>query len=167
MKRKKQTNSIYKWLFILVLGFLIGLPIGRYSVSQQKNNTKIEITVRKDSIATKRDTVYAHKKAELSLNDKNLMAELKKDNIKHPEIVLAQAKLETGHYTSEVLKTHNNLFGLRKGSHYRRFRHWTESIKAYKNLVQSKYKGGNYYVFLEKIGYAEDPTYTDKLRYFI
>ena len=42
MKRKKQTNSIYKWLFILVLGILIGLPIGRYSVSQQKNNTKIE-----------------------------------------------------------------------------------------------------------------------------
>ena len=167
MKRKKQTNSIYKWLFILVLGILIGLPIGRYSVSQQKNNTKIEITVRKDSIATKRDTVYAHKKAKLSLNDKNLMAELKKDNIKHPEIVLAQAKLETGHYTSEVLKTHNNLFGLRKGSRYRRFRHWTESIKAYKNLVQSKYKGGDYYVFLDKIGYAEDPTYTDKLRYFI
>ena len=165
MVRTNKNLNVFKWLFILVLGILIGLPIGRYSVSPP--STKVEVTVHKDSVVTKKDTLYVIKRPKPSLNDKNLLAELKKEHIKHPEIVLAQAKLETGHYTSEVLKTHNNLFGLMKGDHYRRFNHWTESVKAYKKLVQDKYKGGNYYAFLNKLGYAEDPTYTDKLNCFI
>lgn len=92
------------------------------------------------------------------------MSELKRNKIKHPDIVLAQAKLETGRYTSNVCKTHNNLFGLKRGNRYRSYRHWTESVRAYKKLIQSRYKGGNYYAFLERIGYASYPNYTLKLR---
>ena len=36
---------------------------------------------------------------------------------------------------------------------------WEESVKAYKDYVQYKYKGGNYYDFLNRIGYAEDGSY--------
>ena len=82
-------------------------------------------------------------------------------------VVLAQAKLETGNFTSKVCKSKSNLFGLRKGKHYRSYNHWTESVKDYKRLVQSKYKGGDYFAFLNLIGYAEDPNYLIKLKNII
>ena len=34
-------------------------------------------------------------------------------NFPYPDIVIAQAKLETGHFKSEVFKMNNNLFGMR------------------------------------------------------
>ena len=60
----------------------------------------------------------------------------------------------------------NNLFGLRSpadGSYYN-FDTWEESVKAYRDYVQYKYRSGNYYTFLNRIGYAENRTYTLKLR---
>lgn len=41
---------------------------------------------------------------------------------------------------------------------------WEESIKAYKDYVQYKYKGGNYYNFLDGIEYAEDGEYINKVK---
>ena len=96
--------------------------------------------------------------------DQQVYDELKKYNIKHPRIVLAQAKLETGNYTSKLCKRHGNLFGLRKKGGYVKFGSWQESVKAYRNWVQYKYKGGDYYVFLKKIGYASDPRYIEKVK---
>lgn len=43
------------------------------------------------------------------LNEVNLKAELLKHNIPHADIVLAQAKLETGNFKSKLVRTHNNL----------------------------------------------------------
>lgn len=42
----------------------------------------------------------------------NLLAEIKKNNIKFPKIVLAQAILETGWFKSSVCRNKHNLFGL-------------------------------------------------------
>ena len=36
-------------------------------------------------------------------------------------------------------------------------------MKAYKDYVQYKYKGGDYLLFLKRIGYAEDPDYIIKV----
>ena len=99
-----------------------------------------------------------------TLNDSTLMAELVKNDIKYPQIVLAQAKLETGNYKSKLCRVHGNLFGLNSRKGYRKYGHWTESVKAYKKLIQSRYKGGDYYAFLTKIGYAEDKNYIRKLK---
>ena len=93
-------------------------------------------------------------------------------NVKHPEIVYAQAVLETGNFTSEKCKMYNNLFGLydSKRKRYYRFKHWTHSVKAYVDMIQYKYKGDNskppndYYRFLQKIGYAKDTQYIQKLK---
>lgn len=91
----------------------------------------------------------------------NLYAEIIQNDIQHPKIVLAQAILETGWFTSPVCRNKHNLFGLtnpRTGKYFE-FGHWTESVRAYYTKVQYKFKGGNYLLWLRKIGYAEDPNY--------
>ena len=91
----------------------------------------------------------------------NLYREIVRNGILYPEIVLAQAILETGRFRSSLCRNRNNLFGLtnpRTGKYFE-FGHWTESVRAYYTKVQYKYKGGNYLLWLRKIGYAEDPNY--------
>lgn len=91
----------------------------------------------------------------------NLLAEIKKNGIKYPKIVLAQAILETGWFKSSVCRHKHNLFGLTnpRTKTYYEFNHWTESVKAYMIKVQYRYSGGNYLLWLKKIGYAEDKGY--------
>lgn len=96
-----------------------------------------------------------------------LMEALLYYDIKHPEIVYAQAVLETGNFKSQLCVQHNNLFGLynSKQSRYFKYNHWSESVKGYKNMIQNRYKPPNdYYKFLNNIGYAEDPRYINKLK---
>ena len=91
----------------------------------------------------------------------NLYKEIIRNGILYPKIVLAQAILETGWFRSSVCRNKHNLFGLtnpRTGKYYE-FNHWTESVRAYYTKVQYKYKGGNYLLWLEEIGYAENPMY--------
>ena len=91
----------------------------------------------------------------------NLYKEIIRNGILYPKIVLAQAILETGWFRSSVCRNKHNLFGLtnpRTGKYYE-FNHWTESVWTYYTKVQYKYKGGNYLLWLDKIGYAEDPKY--------
>lgn len=97
----------------------------------------------------------------------SLMDALLYYEVKHPEIVYAQAILETGHFKSNLCINHNNLFGLynsRKQEFYT-FNHWTDSIEAYIKYIQYRYIPPNdYYEFLDNIGYAEDPNYINKLK---
>ena len=153
MIRNKQAN------YHLIYCFIIGLLLGYYVFPKQQpnNDVKLKITIIKDSVKVQKTSM-------LPLNEKNLKKVLKDNNIHHSNIVLAQAKLETGNFTSKVCKSKGNLFGLRKGKHYRYYKHWSESVKAYKKLIQSRYKGGDYLAFLNNIGYASDPNYSIKLK---
>lgn len=102
--------------------------------------------------------------AELTLE--NLYAILEKYNVQCPKIVAAQALLETGNFSSDLCMEGHNLFGLRHpsdGSYYT-FDNWEQSVKAYRDDVQYKYSGGDYYAFLRRIGYAEDKAYTKKVK---
>lgn len=96
----------------------------------------------------------------------NLYAELKRQGVRHPKIVLAQALLESAYFRSKLTTTHNNIFGIRKrNGDYQSFRHWTCAVTAYRDLVQYKYREGRetYTQFLSRIGYAEDPAYINKV----
>ena len=87
--------------------------------------------------------------------------------LKHKDIVYAQAVLETGHFKSKVCLKYNNLFGLynSKEKRYCKFKHWTESVVAYKEWIQKKYQPpNNYYAFLEEMNYASDKEYISTLK---
>lgn len=88
-------------------------------------------------------------------------------NVQHPNIVYAQALLETGYFKSNVCKTYNNLFGLynSRTKDYYKFEHWSESVIAYLSYIQYRYNPNkDYYQFLSDINYAEDPEYINKLK---
>lgn len=92
--------------------------------------------------------------------------------IKHPDIVYKQALLETGYLTSYNYRKRNNLFGFRHPKYvtntnkygYFIFSDPYESVRYYKLWQDKKYKGGNYYLFLKTVGYAEDSLYIYKLK---
>lgn len=103
---------------------------------------------------------------------KGLMEALEYYEVKHPQIVYTQAVLETGHFKSDLCLNSNNLFGLydSKNKRYYSFDHWANSVEAYVEMVQYKYRGdeeeppNDYYKFLNDIGYAEDTLYISKLK---
>ena len=117
-----------------------------------------------DSIPVVEDTVpnFMNKPPQ-----EGLMKALVHYEVAHPEIVYAQAVLETGHFKSDLCLNDNNLFGLynSKRGKYHKFDHWTESVIAYKDFIQYRYKPPeDYYKFLQRIGYAEDSNYISKLK---
>lgn len=93
-----------------------------------------------------------------------VLQEIKRQNIPHPAIVLAQARLETGNFKSDYYRRTRNLFGIKKGGKYAIYRNWRDSVMDYKRLVSSRYDGGSYYSFLRRINYASDPNYIEKLK---
>mgnify|MGYP002627239197 FL=1 len=103
---------------------------------------------------------YNGESHELSLA--NLIDVIEEVGLNNQLFVLAQAVLETGHFTSPVCKNYHNLFGLYDSKHkdYYRFARWEDSVVGYQKFIQYRYNGGNYLQFLKRIGYAEDPRYT-------
>ena len=93
-------------------------------------------------------------------------AEIHRQGLPHPHIVLAQARLETGNFRSDRCKRDKNLFGIKHGNRYARYSTWQDSIKDYKQRISARYKGGDYYAFLKRIGYASDKLYISKLKQF-
>jgi flagellum-specific peptidoglycan hydrolase FlgJ len=107
-------------------------------------------------------------------------SQIKDLNIQHPHIVLAQARLESGNFSSELFKKTNNLFGMGVASRrantsngsYNKFSTYSsirECIIDYA-LWQSRYASNlTYDEYLAKLGstYAEDPDYIKKLEKII
>lgn len=149
-------SNILKYLIGICADIVIGVASALWFQAMKKETKK-----------AKEEVVNVKwRQTHFILNEENLYSELVAQGVDFPEIVQAQAILETGNYKSKACKVYNNLFGLRKpdGSYYK-FNSWQESIKAYKDWVQDKYTPPNdYYDFLDSIGYAEDESYTDKLR---
>lgn len=98
--------------------------------------------------------------------------------IPYPHIVLAQAKLETGNFTSTIFEENNNLFGMKK-AYFRpststgvnrghaKYKNWKDSVldfALYKAYVARDLTEQEYYSLLQG-SYAEDPLYTDKVKF--
>lgn len=82
-----------------------------------------------------------------------------------PEIVLKQALHESSHFKSKGARNKNNILGLMlpNGKALRYFESVTDCILFYKEHVQIRYEGEEYFRFLKRIGYAKDPKYKKKV----
>lgn len=114
-------------------------------------------------------------------NELKLIAKLKELNVKFPYIVLAQAKLETGNFTSKIFKENNNLFGMREAkqrittaqgteNNHAYYHSWQESVLDYA-FYQCRYLSGisteaQYFNYLKQ-SYAEDTSYVNRLQTII
>jgi flagellum-specific peptidoglycan hydrolase FlgJ len=98
-------------------------------------------------------------------------------NIRYPHIVLAQAQIETGHFTSPIFKENNNLFGMKvakkrpttnkgeeKGHAY--YDTWKESVvdyAFYSAQYLSDIKTEKEYLQYLRQNYAKDTSYVPKI----
>lgn len=105
--------------------------------------------------------------AQSRLNVDSVFNYICKSGIKHPEIVIKQAVLETGWFKSPFLMSRNNIFAFRTKK-YLRFDNWKACVDYYKNWQDRKYKDTteNYYDFLVRIKYAtpEYPKHLKKIK---
>jgi flagellum-specific peptidoglycan hydrolase FlgJ len=92
--------------------------------------------------------------------------QIKAKKIKHAEIVYAQYRLETGNGVSKAFREYNNAFGFTLKGKLMRFKSVNECVEYYKAWQAKRYVKGDYYVFLQKIGYAEDNKYIELLKQF-
>lgn len=109
----------------------------------------------------------------------NLKLALRHYSIQCPEVVLAQAILETGNFTSVIFLEQNNLFGMKHprlrdtvscGSDrdHAMYDHWLDSVIDYKLWQDYRLpEVESYYAFLKDRGYAEDVLYFRKLKEII
>ena len=162
-------NDITNRLCYLLIGLIIGVVVTLISVPKNtpkpsENTIRIEMVKDSVKVTSKDKNVKVAQVKPKVLNETNLKEELIKNDIPHANIVLAQAKLETGNFKSNLVHTHQNIFGLKKGNRYRRYSHWTECVEDYKKCISNRYSGGSYYAFLNRIGYASHPNYSELLK---
>jgi len=122
-----------------------------------------------------------------------MVAEFSPENLKEllillkapePDIILKQAKLESGWFTSRLFKYHNNLFGMHyprtrdtysdrytiadNGSRVASYGSWQSSVLdllLYFEYYESRgYSTEDYYTFLVRVGYCEKGTYVNILK---
>lgn len=117
---------------------------------------------------------------EAQFSEQALIAEIGVLNFKFPHIVLAQAKLETGYFSSNIFRENNNLFGMKRprvrptyavgeNRGHAVFEHWQDSVKDYRlysHLYMDFDSEWQYYNYLARV-YAEDPNYVNKVKYII
>lgn len=114
-------------------------------------------------------------------SEEKLIAKIEKLNFRFPYIILAQAKLETGNFSSLSFVNANNMFGMKQaksrantaegtGYGHAYYDSWIESLydyalyyNAYLNKLRTE---AQYYSYLSQ-NYAQDPNYVSKLKQII
>lgn len=148
-KTKYNINS-FKYIFLIIF------PLLSYTVL---SNSKIKIH--------KGPYIQLLGNQDIVLEDSIILKELKDNKILFPEIVLAQAHLETGNFTSQICKENHNLFGIKyinrkpfqvkELNNHCYYNSYKDCIKDYKLTQQ-------YYLANIDKRYAEDSNYSQKLK---
>lgn len=143
------------WLFILVIVFVFGYGV--------KSIIKDLIPDKETITAIPEHPYYLLE----DVNEEVLYNTLVHYEFPNPEIITAQAILETGNFKSKLCLDHNNLFGLydSRKMEYMHFDSWLSCVFGYRKYILNRYKDGeDYYNYLVRIHYAEDPEYIAKLK---
>lgn len=150
----KHVNLALMVIFIVPILLAVGCMFDRCTAKEKTNKEKIEVVS---------DTIQL---TSLELNKENFHFACEQLGISHPEIVYAQAILESAHFDSALYHRSNNMLGLYNSYKkcYYKFNHWSDCLVAYRDKVQYKYTGGDYYTFLRDLPYAADKNYTKKVK---
>jgi flagellum-specific peptidoglycan hydrolase FlgJ len=154
---------------IIIIVFILGLILGVYLTHTT--------TIKSKNIQHN----------EYQTNDSSITEHLKycftKHKIKFSHIVLAQAKLESNNFKSDIFKTNNNMFGMKVPAqrftfaindadfaNYAKFANLEDCVRDYKSwqktyatLITTE---DGYFQLLNNI-YAEDTDYVNKLKKLI
>lgn len=167
-----ESITSYKlWLSILsalTILFFIGWASGTNKYIINKIINKTEIT----------DTLVVHGQ---KFSEKALIELLKDCHLKYPHIVLAQAKLESGNFSSKLFRNNNNMFGMKRArqrvttaqgekNEYAYYRDWIDCVYDYamwSTCSTSGIDSENEYFAVLSERYAEDTTYVSKLKNLI
>jgi uncharacterized FlgJ-related protein len=119
-------------------------------------------------------------KTEMSMpfSTDNMLRIMNQIGMVYPDIVLAQARLETGNFTSKVFRENNNLFGMKlprvrnttaigEQNSHADYSSWMQSIIDYKlwqDEVVKKHRTKRAYLRYLSKNYAEDKKYIHKLK---
>jgi len=176
MEKKKKANNRKK---LSIAGIIIGLMMVSAAVIGivfQPEETGIDpMQEQLDSLKTEVDSLRLRYDQLHELSWENIDYWLEEFEIDHPEIVKQQIALETGMLTSTICAENNNLFGMKeprvrettalgtkRGHAY--YENYVDSIKDYKLWQDNMYVGGDYYAFLNRVGYAEATYYITALK---
>lgn len=162
----KNTSFIKISLVISITLMLISFVSGRYAKIETLDSYERELII------------LNIKEERAKFTEDKLIQMLKDLNIKFPHIVMAQAMLETGKWSSNIFKENHNLFGMKEaksrvktaiGTQYNHayYSCWRESVYDYA-FYQCRYLGSiktekEYFAYLSR-NYAEDPHYVEKLK---
>jgi len=121
------------------------------------------------------------RRAEMPFNTANMLKIMDEIGIEYPDIVMAQAKIETGHFTSKVFRENHNLFGMKlprqrsttaTGEQYKHatYTSWRQSVVDYKlwqDKVLKKVKSRRAYLKYLNENYAENKQYVNLIKKMI
>ena len=164
LKIKDSLEVFYK-IFIVGNFVLVGLLFLNGRVTENTIDNHYEETIH----------IFREK---VPFSEDLLLEYLTEINIGYPEVVFAQAKLETGNFSSVIFEENHNLFGMKKA--YQRpttctginrghaeYTSWKMSVIDY-SIYQAKYlskvRSQNEYIKVICASYAEDPNYERKVR---
>tara|TARA_R110002126_G_scaffold183718_2_gene332191 strand:- start:841 stop:1404 length:564 start_codon:yes stop_codon:yes gene_type:complete len=163
---KKNWKQLFHSIIVVTILILSSFIGGRYLKFQSLDKVEKELIVL---------NVQAEKN---KFTKEKFVEELKRLNIKHPHIVMAQSMVETGYWGSKIFKENHNLFGMREArvrintavgtqNNHAYYETWMESIYDYA-FYQCRYLGGirteaEYYAYLGR-SYAEDKDYVKVLK---
>jgi flagellum-specific peptidoglycan hydrolase FlgJ len=152
----KKIKSVY-FITMCICSLLLGWCIGELVLTDYSKPKLIP-----------KPSIYADTVKIEGFSENNLIEFMMLIEIQYPEIVLAQAKLESGNFTSQRFKKYNALFGFQTSdTNIIKYKSWKESVIHYKTWQMKRLKGGeNYYDFLVRIKYAADSNYINKLKQF-
>lgn len=156
---------------------IYGLPIVIFLIVNTFIGSKVYEPTVIEKLTEVEKTIIISEHNEFSFD--RLVIEIGTMNFDHPEIVLAQTRLETGNYKSVIFNENHNLFGMKfarrrvrlsggtdRGHAY--YDTWKESLYDY-GFYYSKYlddmSEDEYYDYLKQ-NYAEDPSYIKKVKEF-
>jgi len=157
---------LYIFFFAVIL-FFISFKVGEY------------VTVQK--VIELEGGIHIIKENKEPFSKDALINKIKTLNIKYPHIVLAQSIIETGHWTSNIFKENNNLFGMKEANrrihtalgtqlNHAYYKNWQESVYDYA-FYQSRYlsKINSEEEYFNALGasYAESPDYVNALKKLI